>query len=414
MKKYSYRKISQTFFILFVLIVGIHKSNYVIYQLTGINIQSIIQISLLTFPLLFLFIAYFYSSSRKISTRKNKDSFLLKIIFFYVNILLLYGLIRRNNITIIFLEYWTALVVLLSYKISTSEEIWSLFKRKLLIIFYIFAILVFLGTSYTLVHLEEIGYDALKPGGSTTGLLAYDMAPMLDFWPFIFLLGFFNKKVKKIRIFTYAPFLIYLLFQIFFLKRAPSVRAISILILASLIYIKLSGNNYAIIKQIFVFITIIIVTLLYTPEALADKFETEDTARQDEFVGMITQLNPLELVVGKGLGGYYYVKNGGVSEYFNHEGRQVNSITHIGIAYPILKGGFLLFFLIFYHILKTVFRSLIRIKKLSVEELSCLVFLIVYSVFRLIEGPPSAGAIFDGLLFGMSLGYLNRNIKPQF
>lgn len=414
MKKYSYRKISQTFFILFVLIVGIHKSNYVIYQLTGINIQSIIQISLLTFPLLFLFIAYFYSSSRKISTRKNKDSFLLKIIFFYVNILLLYGLIRGNNITIIFLEYWTALVVLLSYKISTSEEIWSLFKRKLLIIFYIFAILVFLGTSYTLVHLEEIGYDALKPGGSTTGLLAYDMAPMLDFWPFIFLLGFFNKKVKKIRIFTYAPFLIYLLFQIFFLKRAPSVRAISILILASLIYIKLSGNNYAIIKQIFVFITIIIVTLLYTPEALADKFETEDTARQDEFVGMITQLNPLELVVGKGLGGYYYVKNGGVSEYFNHEGRQVNSITHIGIAYPILKGGFLLFFLIFYHILKTVFRSLIRIKKLSVEELSCLVFLIVYSVFRLIEGPPSAGAIFDGLLFGMSLGYLNRNIKPQF
>jgi len=413
-KKYSYRKISQTFFILFVLIVGIHKSNYVIYQLTGINIQSIIQISLLTFPLLFLFIAYFYSSSRKISTRKNKDSFLLKIIFFYVNILLLYGLIRGNNITIIFLEYWTALVVLLSYKISTSEEIWSLFKRKLLIIFYIFAILVFLGTSYTLVHLEEIGYDALKPGGSTTGLLAYDMAPMLDFWPFIFLLGFFNKKVKKIRIFTYAPFLIYLLFQIFFLKRAPSVRAISILILASLIYIKLSGNNYAIIKQIFVFITIIIVTLLYTPEALADKFETEDTARQDEFVGMITQLNPLELVVGKGLGGYYYVKNGGVSEYFNHEGRQVNSITHIGIAYPILKGGFLLFFLIFYHILKTVFRSLIRIKKLSVEELSCLVFLIVYSVFRLIEGPPSAGAIFDGLLFGMSLGYLNRNIKPQF
>ena len=414
MKKNSYRKISQTFFILFVLVVGIHKSNYVITELTGINIQSIIQISLLTFPLLFLFISYLFSSSRKISTRKNKDSFLVNIIFFYVNILLLYGLIRGNNIANIFLEYWTAIIVLLSYKISTSEEIWSLFKGKLIIVFYIFTVLVLLGTRYTLVHLAEIGYDAVKPGGSTTGLLAYDMAPMLDFWPFLFLLGFFNKRIKKIRILIYAPFVIYLLFQIFFLKRAPSVRAVSILILASLIHMKLSGNNYAFIKQSFVFITIIIVGFLFTPEALMDRFETDDTSRQDEFVGMLTELNPLELVVGRGLGGYYYVQNGGVVQYINDDGKNVNSLLHIGVGYPILKGGFLFFFLIFYHILKTVYRSLIRIKKLSIEELSCLVFLIVYSVFRLIEGPPSAGAIFDALLFGMSLGYLNRNIKPQF
>ena len=369
---------------------------------------------MLLFPLPFLFIAYRYSSSRKINTKKNKDSLVVNIIFSYVNILLFYGLIRGNNIENIIFEYWTAVFLLLSHKIATSEDIWILFKGKLLIVFFIFSILVFLGTKYTLTHLVEIGYDALSTEGSTTGLMAYDMSPILDFWPFLFLLGFFNKKIKKFRIVIYLPFIIYLLFQLFFLKRAPSVRAISILILATFIKMKLSTNNYAFIKQIFVFITLGIVILSYTPEGLKERFKTKDTARQDESLGMLSQLNPLEFVFGRGLGGYYNVQRGGVVQYINNDGKEVSSIIHIGAAYPILKGGLLLFFLIFYHILKTVYISLKKIKKLSEEELSCLVFLIVYSVFRLIEGPFSLGAIFDALLFGMSLGYLNRSKKPQF
>jgi hypothetical protein len=413
-QRISNRKISQTFFIFFVLTVGIHKSNFIINEFTGLDIQSIIQISLLTFPLPFLFIAYRYSSSRKINTKKNKDSLMVNIIFFYVNILLFYGLIRGNNIDNIFFEYWTAVFLLLSHKIASSEEIWILFKGKLIIVFLIFSILVFLGTKYTLTHLVEIGYDALSTGGSTTGLMAYDMSPILDFWPFLFLLGFFNKKIKKFRFLIYLPFIIYLLFQVFFLKRAPTVRAISILVLASFIKMKLSINNYAFIKQIFVFITLGIVILSSTPEAIKERFNTKDTTRQDESLGMLSQLNPLEFVFGRGLGGYYNVHRGGIVQYTNNEGKDVSSIIHIGAAYPILKGGFLLFFLIFYHILKTVYISFMRIKKLTEEELSCLVFLIIYSVFRLIEGPFSLGAIFDALLFGMSLGYLNRNIKLQF
>ena len=413
MQRISNKKISQTFFIFFVLTIGIHKSNFIINEFTGLDIQSIIQISLLTFPLPFLFIAYRYSSSRKENTKKNKDSLLVNIIFFYVNILLFYGLIRGNKIDNIFFEYLTAIFLLLSHKIASSEEIWILFKGKLIIVFFIFSILVFLGTKYTLTHLVEIGYDALSPEGSPTGLMAYDMSPMLDFWPFLFLLGFFNEKIKY-RILIYSPFIIYLFFQVFFLKRAPSVRAISILILALFIKMKLSTNNYAFIKQIFVFITLGIVILSYTPEGLKERFNTQDTARQNEALGMFTQLNPLEFVIGRGLGGYYNVQRGGIVQYTNNEGKELSSIMHIGAAYPILKGGLLLFFLIFYHILKTVYISFRRIKELSEEELSCLVFLIVYSVFRLIEGPFSLGAIFDALLFGMSLGYLNRSKKPQF
>ena len=153
MQRISNKKISQTFFIFFVLTIGIHKSNFIINEFTGLDIQSIIQISLLTFPLPFLFIAYRYSSSRKENTKKNKDSLLVNIIFFYVNILLFYGLIRGNKIDNIFFEYLTAIFLLLSHKIASSEEIWILFKGKLIIVFFIFSILVFLGTKYTLTHL---------------------------------------------------------------------------------------------------------------------------------------------------------------------------------------------------------------------------------------------------------------------
>jgi hypothetical protein len=407
-KEYSCSKISRTFFILFVLSVGIHKSNYLISQLIGINIQNIIKVSLLIFPLLFLLISYRYSSSKRIITKKNKDSLLLNVLFFYINLLLVYGVIIGNDITNIFQEYWTGLLVLFSYKIAASKDIWNLFEGKLHIIFLIFAALVFLGKGYTDVDLAEFGYDAFETG-ITTALLAYSMAPILDFWPFLFLLGFFNKKIKKSQILVFTPLVIYLSFQLFFLKRAPSVRAISFLLLAIFIKMKISENNKMFTKLMLSLISIVVVALLFTPEALKDRFKTEDTSRQDEASGMLAQLTPLEMLFGRGLGGIYYVEEGSIIESINDEGRPVSSNMHIGAIYPILKGGIILFFLIFYHIFTTVYRNVKRLKNLSKEGLSCLVFLIVYSLFRLIEGPVSPGSIFDALLFGMSLGYLNRN-----
>lgn len=406
--KKSYDVKSSTYFILFILSVGIHKSNYLIEQLTGINIQNLVGISLLTFPLVFLIISYYNSSARKFNMGKNEDSLLMKTVFFYINLLLLYGLFVGNDTTIIFQEYWTGMIVLLSYKIAKSKNIWLLFEGKLIIIFLIFSVLVFLGNSYTQVHLLEDGYDALERG-TTTALMSYNIAPILDFWPFIFLLTFFNKKIKKFRILTFAPLFIYLAFQLFFLKRAPSVRAISFLILAMIIKMKISGNSNAIIKQFFAFAVIGIVISLATPKALLDRFEIKDSARQDEAKGMLTQLTPLEFLIGRGLGGTYYVENGGIVQSINEEGRAISANMHIGAFYPILKGGFLLFVLICYHIMTTVIRNIKRIQKLSKEGLASLIFLIVYSVFRLIEGPISPGSIFDALLFGMSLGYLNTN-----
>tara|TARA_R110002049_G_scaffold125367_1_gene280973 strand:- start:12722 stop:13978 length:1257 start_codon:yes stop_codon:yes gene_type:complete len=410
-KNYNYEKKSSTYFILFILSVGLHKSDYLILQLTGISIQSTIGVSLLSFPLIFLVLSYYYRPARNINTGKNEDSLLMKIIFFYVNILLFYGLIVKNDVTIIFLEYWTGMIVLLSYKISKSENLWLLFESKLKVIFLIFSVLVFLGNGYTQVHLMEDGYDAFETG-TTTALVSYNMAPILDFWPFVFLLSFFNKKIKY-RILALVPLIIYLAFQLFFLKRAPSVRAISFLILAMIIKMKISGNSNAIIKQFFAFIVIGVLVSLAIPKALLDRFETKDSARQDEAKVMLTHLSPLEIIIGKGLGGTYYVEQGGIVQSINEEGRAISANMHIGAFYPILKGGLLLFFLIFYHILSTVFRNIKRVQKLSKEGLASLIFLIVYSVFRLIEGPISPGSIFDALLFGMSLGYLNRN-KTNF
>ncbi|MEQ6123443.1 hypothetical protein AAON49_04510 [Pseudotenacibaculum sp. MALMAid0570] len=415
-KGYSYRKISGILFFLFILSVGLHKSNYLINQLSGVNIESIIGITLLAFPLLFLFLSYYYSPSRRIYSIKRKDSFVVNIIFFYVHCLLVYGVIRGNDLSSLFQEYWTSLVILLAYKISSEDYIWKMFEGKLRITFFVFAGLVFLGRSYTLEHLSVLGYDALETG-NTTAVLSYTMAPMLDFWPFLFLLPFFNKE-KKVRnkILIFLPLIVYLGFQLYFLKRAPSARAISFLILATAINMKITGNSKIFIRQIFLLGTIASLMFVFTPEALVKRFQTKDTARQDEAVQMISQLSVYELLIGRGLGGDYVVNQGGIVQFIDNKGKPVSTSVHIGAVYPILKGGFFFFFLVLFHILSTVYKSAIRIKELSSRELSCLVFLIIYSLFRLIEGPLTPGSVFDALLFGMSLGYLNRkseNIKPN-
>jgi hypothetical protein len=415
-KEYSYRKLSSIFFILFVLSVGIHKSNELISKIVGINIQGFVSVSLLSFPILFLFLSYYYSPSRKMKSTNFKDFYLFKFLIFYINLLFIYGVLNGNDIFIISLEYWTGIIVFVAYKISTSENIWQLFEGKLKIVFFIFSVLVFLGNGFTQSRFVELGYDALQSGGTTTGLFSYEMSPILDFWPFLFLIGFFDKNIKRSRIMVFAPLIIYLSFQVFFLKRAPSVRAITYLIVAFGMKIKITNNNNnnSSIRQLFTIIIIVIGALFFTPGALVDRFNTKDTARQDEVKNMYSQLSAIELLFGRGLGGHYDVEQGGIVQYISDDGKDVNSLLHIGFAYPILKGGFLLFFLIFYHIVKTVYINLKIINKLSKEELSSLAFLIVYSVFRLIEGPFSTGAIFDALLFGMSLGCLNRNKNYGF
>lgn len=394
---------AKLFFLLFFLSVAIQKSNYLIYLLTGIDFQETVGFTLLTFPLLFVFLAtYFSKFSIGLISIISNDA-LLRAILIVIHINLLYGIVSENSMDVITQEYWTGLIVLFGYRLSTDPYLLQSFDKTLIPLFLLFAIITVFGAEYLQQDIEGFDIDT----SVTTATLAYEISPILDFWPFLFMVPFFKYK-NHYRLWILLPFLTYLAFQFFFLKRAPTLRCIGYLIMAMVIVNRRdkSGSNYLIhvIISLLILLPILFVLL---PDKLIERFLTEDNARQVEALVMLEQLSFFEVWFGRGLGGYFHLSSGGgLIEVSN--GEMGKHILHIGALYPILKGGILLACLIYAHTISSIMRGWKYLRHLNAYQLSALTFLIVYSLFRLIEGPFSPGAIFDGFLYGLSLGLLNR------
>lgn len=396
-------KSDRLFFLLFFISVGLHKSNYLISLITGVNVQSSLGFSLLVFPLIFaLGVLYSTKSVNGLAVTFRKDKILLAILTI-VHIDLLYGLIMGNSVNVITQEYWTGLIVLFGYRLATDYELLGRFDRGLLPIFVLFGIATFIGTQYLQEHLTQ--YERVF--NRTTATLAYEISPILDFWPFLFLVPYF--KGGRNRFLVFLPFIVYFVFQLYFLKRAPSVRALSFLLMAFTLksWQSKSGVNL-VLTTVFGLLLILITAFLFVPDELLARFQTEDNARQREAFIMLSQLNLSEWIFGRGLGGYYYMDSGAGLIEVNSDGELGKHILHIGALYPILKGGLVLAFFIYVHVIGSVRKGFSQIKHLNEYQLSALVFLTVYSLFRIIEGPISPGSIFDGFLFGLSLGLLNQ------
>jgi hypothetical protein len=408
----SRSSLAETSFLLFVLLVGLHRCNYLIDQLTGINIQQTVQVSILAFSLVFLYASYVFSK-QDAATPIKKNSVYVTITLCYVHLLLVYGFMRGNKLEIILEEYWTGLIILFSYKLALNLNVWRLFERKLVVVYLLFSVLVFAGIGYLQEHLELLNFD-IQSTNVTTALLAYEISPILDFWPFILLLGLFSKN-KFNKAISFVPFIIYMGFQIFFLKRAPTIRAALHYVFGIFIYLLHTGNQKAKQRYITILLLFVFVFIYFLPEDLVARFESTELAQQsrpDELFWMLSQLNVFEILFGRGLGGEYMVASTGIVGYVK-DGQELSTVLHIGAGYPILKGGVLLFILITSHIIFVIRKGLREVKTLTREQLVSLSFLIVFIASRFIEGPISPGSLFNGVLYGMSLGCLEATYKSN-
>lgn len=386
------------FFILFVVTVGIQKSNYLISLLVGVNLQKGVPFSLLAVPLFFLILSYFTNSSK---VKLTNDS-LLPAILIWSHVNLVYGLIMENHFMSILWEYYIGAIMFFSYKLGKSQSIWKLFENKLIFVFFMFAAMVFVAKDYFAEHLTVFSE---KLENITTATLAYEIGPILDFWPFILLLGLVSNKKGLSKLLTYLPLVIYIAFQFYFLKRAPSVRALTYFVVANTLLMFKRGESVAIFRY-FGFIVVLGFLLTYAmPDGLIERFKTEDTSRQNEFKNMMESASVIELIIGKGLGGSYPSDN--LYDYIAQDGSLRRVTVHIGYGFALLKGGILLCILIFFHVMGGVVLALRRLKELNNIQFVSVAFLIVYSVYRFIEGSPSTGQVFDGVLFGMALGCLD-------
>ena len=108
--------------------------------------------------------------------------------------------------------------------------------------------------------------------------------------------------------------------------------------------------------------------------------------------------------MGRGMGGYFQTDLPVPGQMVvTTTGELGRTHMHVGILYPLLKGGVILSVL-FYGL---VWRALVR--PLSVwcsDRFNCaaVIILPIYILFLFIEGPASMTALFDGLMYGVLCG----------
>lgn len=398
-------RLSSLLFILFFLSIIVHKSNYLISLYIGLDLQSVLPFSLLVFPIIFLIGSYYFSSDKIIVFTSKKSTVFVRVTLLYLLFMFINALINENKFMNIVWEVYIAAIIYFSYKLAASDKIWKLFEFEMLIIFGFTAIMVFAGTFHLAKHLynQEFTY---KIQSLTTSTLAYEISPILDFWPFVFLINYKSKNFWK-KFLSYLVVGIYILFQLFFLKRAPTGRAIMVFTCATILFVYSRKSIISYLKYGLVFFILSGVLIINFPKKLVERFKNDDNSRPMEFQSMIGSFSSMDYVFGRGLGGAYVSENW-IKDYYDFKTHKpMRIILHIGIAYALLKGGIILWSIIFIHVFRDIIFGLTNLKFLGNNQFASLIFLIVYCAFRFIEGPPSTGAIFDSVLFGMSLGSLD-------
>jgi hypothetical protein len=300
-------------------------------------------------------------------------------------------------------------VVFLAYKISLNKDIWNSFRVYVFLLFVITVLILYIGLNQTRQYLDELDIVAASVFEETTSSLAYELVSLTDFWPFIFAILFFREGLSN-KILAFLPFVLYVILQLYFLKRAPAVRAVFQISIFFLIAALSKNRIKDIIKVIPIVLLLLCAFYFVLPQGLIDRFKDDDGSRPDELLNMIYQFNLIELLIGKGMGGAY-ISDNGIYDYVDMQnGNEMRTTVHIGLAYPLLKGGILFVLLIFSHISIILVKAFKYLRYSTSIEIASYGFLFVFSLFRLIEGPINAVSIFNGVMFGMSIGSLERFI----
>jgi hypothetical protein len=261
-------------------------------------------------------------------------------------------------------------------------------------------------------------------------ILSYETQWSLAIWPIFLFTAYQRPKWIFVLIVSVVSFV--LLQQILFQKRGPSIRILLFILTFLFIiprYLKLGISNRIIKrKKIVLFFAVILGILIgyfYLPlELLSNQFTslverlggktghvgqtyehgfwgvfTTENERILEVIQMFEDFGPIEMIFGKGYGGYF-------KEYmFFVENK---STLHIGIFNIFLKGGlifsFLYFSLLFYAI--GCFKAI----KTDPMAIACVFYLILTTIFHLTEGWfYYQSNAYECMLYAASIGYLVSN-----
>jgi hypothetical protein len=269
---------------------------------------------------------------------------------FLIVLLAGYGLLRGEAIYWVAADVWIFLIFLCFVVLGRHDEVWDDLMRMLLVLFWIGFCLVLLG----LGRAGSANWDVGITGGAIqdigergTGTAAYDIRVVLLMWPLLFCWAYFQLSWGLWKMAALATVPAWLGMQIFAFKFRSELGFVLILLLTAVVVMPLLQRKLKPLTALLVVLALVAVFAAFAGTQQMAKFterfdETNKFGfRIAEFEAFTGDMNPVEYIFGRGMGGSYLpsvttadVAKVGVSRGF-----------HMGILFPLLKGGLILWLL---------------------------------------------------------------------
>lgn len=337
-------------------------------------------------------------------------------------LLSLVGFLRGHLIQHIVHDVWAYLFIAACLIVGRSNAFWTDLRKPMLIFFWVGFVILWVSLGRPMVEIEYTGVstgDIVREGEvrSKVWTLGYDLQAYLSFWPVLFVLAYQERKWTWQRFLGLATAPAYLILQIMFLKRAPTIRAIGyviVAILASAVFQRRLRPGTAVLAGAGLIVGVSLFGGIYL-EQLKSRFERSETeSRFYEARSLLSELSGIEWVVGRGMGGYFVPPAGWKAglTYVDYKGTRGRTAMHVGILMPMLKGGITLtaiFYLFFFRAFTPKPPGWVQLP----ANFAARAVFPVYLAFLFIEGPPLMGDPMTCLMIGICCARASVSVQTS-
>jgi len=281
------------------------------------------------------------------------------------------------------------------------------------------------------VPINLVGLDLTDiVGRDTVHSEAYRTQAALGLWPLLLVALPSQPRSWRRLAAASLPFFV-LVEQLFFLKRAPTVRVALVIVLLlfvapSFAQARWRGGLVLVLGGLTALTALTVGAwgemLGTAASSLGSRFQgdsglsatlIEDNGRITEVIAWADSTEDVQWVMGRGMGSYFTHVD--VTDFVQSEvdaqGSLARRALHIGAFDPIFRGGLLFAVLYFGAFAIALSRvglaiALARAGEQNSRTLSGALFLFVYLAFQLTEGAPTTSFYFDLTVIGLALGRL--------
>ncbi len=334
----------------------------------------------------------------------------LAIFALLVPLLAFYGYLRGNLLQYTLLDLAVYILIFCFLYLGRYDQVWADLEKPLCLLMLAGILLIVAGTFRPAVR---IGYEGIElaeigRGRYTVFTLGYDLKMLLGLAPLIFAMGYMRPRWDWVKITGVVGIVAAITMQVYFQKRAPTLRELAyagmVVLIIPMFHKKVKMGTTALL----VVGTIVVVALAggQHVEKLLTRYGEGapllENERWFEAGALLKDFNPLDYMVGRGMGGYFTPPvnwQAGVV-FVNYQGDMGRPSLHVGMLFPLLKGG-LIFMAVYYAFFFRLFVPKGRAWYLNRYNAAAMAVLPVYWFFQLIGGPPSIYASYDCVLIGL-------------